>query len=308
MRKWLIIIAPLALIFACGDNTEVEESIELEDFSDRMGYVLGSLNAESIMQSGDKMNDLNKEMLIEGFNENFNEKDCKDCDEVIKQLFGPYFQDFDTAFVDAGSKCLGRKTGSIFYSDMLRMGGLERIDIDMVKIGFKHGVNASDTLIDEATKRTMIQDFIADLNVLNGDKMLEKAKSIDGAEVFENGIVMLTIEEGNGSYPGPTDDVEVEYILTSSLGDTIQSSYEMKKMSGSTDPVALSLNGGVIPGWSYALPKMKQGGKYRIYVPWGLAYGEQGGKESLCFLIELINHGPEGTLLKKQAPVPGGIQ
>lgn len=308
MRKWLIIIAPLALIFACGDNTEVEESLELEDFSDRMGYVLGSLNAESIMQSGDKMNDLNKEMLIEGFNENFNEKDCKDCDEVIKQLFGPYFQDFDTAFVDAGSKCLGRKTGSIFYSDMLRMGGLERIDIDMVKIGFKHGVNASDTLIDEATKRTMIQDFIADLNVLNGDKMLEKAKSIDGAEVFENGIVMLTIEEGNGSYPGPTDDVEVEYILTSSLGDTIQSSYEMKKMSGSTDPVALSLNGGVIPGWSYALPKMKQGGKYRIYVPWGLAYGEQGGKESLCFLIELINHGPEGTLLKKQAPVPGGIQ
>ena len=308
MRKWLIIIAPLALNFACGDNTEVEESLELEDFSDRMGYVLGSLNAESIMQSGDKMNDLNKEMLIEGFNENFNEKDCKDCDEVIKQLFGPYFQDFDTAFVDAGSKCLGRKTGSIFYSDMLRMGGLERIDIDMVKIGFKHGVNASDTLIDEATKRTMIQDFIADLNVLNGDKMLEKAKSIDGAEVFENGIVMLTIEEGNGSYPGPTDDVEVEYILTSSLGDTIQSSYEMKKMSGSTDPVALSLNGGVIPGWSYALPKMKQGGKYRIYVPWGLAYGEQGGKESLCFLIELINHGPEGTLLKKQAPVPGGIQ
>ena len=306
MKKWLI-IAPLGFIFSCGEDTKIEEVLELEDFEDRIGYVLGSLNAESIMQSGEQMNDLNKELLVEGFNENFNENDCSECDDVLMDLFGPYFQDFDTAYIDAGSKCLGKKTGFAFYTDMVRMGGLDKLDLEMVKAGFRHGVNDTDTLIDEAERRTMVQDFITDLNVLNGDKMMAKAKSIDGAQVFDNGIVMLTIEEGSGSYPGATDDVEVEYILTSSLGDTIQSSYEMKKMSGSDDPVALSLNGGVIAGWSYVLPKMKKGGTYRIYVPWDLAYGEQGGKESLCFRIELINHGPQGTLLKQQPPMPGGM-
>jgi hypothetical protein len=46
--------------------------------------------------------------------------------------------------------------------------------------------------------------------------------------------------------------------------------------------------------------KMKKGGKYRVYIPWNLAYGEQMGKESLCFLIELIDYAPEGTFVKPQ--------
>jgi FKBP-type peptidyl-prolyl cis-trans isomerase len=40
---------------------------------------------------------------------------------------------------------------------------------------------------------------------------------------------------------------------------------------------------------------MKVGGKYRIFIPWNLAYGEQQGKESLCFLVELIAVGKEGS-------------
>jgi FKBP-type peptidyl-prolyl cis-trans isomerase len=40
---------------------------------------------------------------------------------------------------------------------------------------------------------------------------------------------------------------------------------------------------------------MKVGGKYRIFIPWNLAYGEQQGKESLCFFVELIATGKEGS-------------
>lgn len=301
MRKWLF-IAPLSLLFACGDSEApvVVEEINLDEYSDRIGYVLGSLNAESILQSGGKMNELNKELLIEGFGNNLSDKDCSDCDDVIMGLFGPYGQDFDTTKIDAGSTCIGRLTGFRFYTDMVGMGGLDKINMEMVKVGFRHGMFESDTLIDETEKRTMVQNFIADVNSLNGEKMIEAAKNEPGAQVFDNGIVMFTLEEGKGAYPDPTDDVEVEYILTNAFGDTVQSSFEMKKANPDAGPVYLSLNGGVIAGWSFVIPKMKVGGKARAYIPWNLAYGEQGGKESLCFFIELKGKGPGGSLVKQQ--------
>jgi hypothetical protein len=262
MRKWLF-IAPLSLLFACGDSETpvVAEEVNLDEYSDRIGYVLGALNAESILQSGGKMNELNKELLIDGFSNNLNDKDCSDCDDVILGLFGPYGQDFDTTKIDAGSTCIGRLTGFRFYTDMVGMGGSDKINMEMVKVGFRHGMYEADTLIDETEKRTMVQNFIADVNSLNGEKMIEAAKKEPGAQVFDNDIVMFTLEEGNGAYPDPKDDVEVEYILTNAFGDTVQSSYEMKKMNPDAGPVYLSLNGGVIAGWSFVIPKMRVGGK-----------------------------------------------
>lgn len=302
-------MAPFALLMACGDSkpTAEEEVVNLESFEDRIGYALGSINAESMINGGIPQFDrLNKEMMSKGFDENLNTTDCSDCEATLLDLYGPYYQDFDSTHVDAGSTCMGRTTAFAFYRDMERMGGLDKINLDLVKVGFRHALNDKDTLIDEAQKREMIQNFILDLNVASGDKMMEAAKQEAGVEVFENGIVMKVIEEGTGGMPGATDDVEVEYILTSSIGDTIQSSYQMKQMTGKTDPVALSLDGGVIPGWSFALPKMKKGGKYQLWIPWNLAYGEQGGKQALSFMIELVNYGPKGTLFTPQPQVPQG--
>lgn len=301
MRKWLF-IAPLSLFFACGEsNSQLDvNEINLDEYSNRIGYVLGSLNAESILQSGGNMDEMNKELLIEGFASNLSDKDCTDCEDVISALFGPYGQDFDTTKIDDGSICIGRLTGFRFYTDMIGMGGNDKINMEMVKVGFRHGMYESDTLIDETEKRTMVQNFISDVNSLNGEKMLEIAKNEPNAKVFDNGIIMFTLEEGKGDYPDPKDDVEVEYILTNAFGDTVQSSYEMKKSNPDAGPVYLSLNGGVIAGWSFVIPKMKVGGKSRAYIPWNLAYGEQGGKESLCFFIELKGRGPGGSLVKQK--------
>ena len=142
--------------------------------------------------------------------------------------------------------------------------------------------------------RFMMTDFMTGLNVTNGKKMMEKAKKIPGIALLEGGIYMETIKAGTGVSPSSSDDVKVHYILTSALGDTIQSSYKGDG-KGNVEPIPLALNGGVIPGWTIAIPKMKVGGKYRIYIPWNLAYGEQQGKESLCFLVELLASGKEGS-------------
>ena len=111
---------------------------------------------------------------------------------------------------------------------------------------------------------------------------------------------METLRPGKGTQPSATDDVKVHYILTSALGDTVQNSYTMKNEAGIIEAVPLQLSGGVIPGWTYVLPKMKKGGLYRVYIPWDLAYGEQQGRESLCFVIELIDHAKTGSFVKPE--------
>ena len=35
-----------------------------------------------------------------------------------------------------------------------------------------------------------------------------------------------------------------------------------------------------------------------LYIPWEMAYGEQEGRQSLCFEIELIARGKKGELVK----------
>jgi FKBP-type peptidyl-prolyl cis-trans isomerase len=301
MKRMFLFILPL-LFIGCGEKTAtVEEVIELKTEKDRLSYVLGAMNAKTIVGTQDaNIARLDMEEVAKGFAENLNNNKPADCEATLTKLFGPNFQDFDSTYAKEGALCLGRLTGYAFFQDITKMGGLSQVDFKMAKIGFRHGLLKKDTLIAETEKQTMIQNFIKDLNVKNGSKMMEKAKKIPGVQVFDNGIVMQVISEGKGGSPSATDDVKVEYILTSAMGDTVQSSYEMKLKSGSKDPVALKLNGGVIPGWTFIVPKMKKGGKYRVYVPWDLAYGEQMGRESLCFVIELIDYAKEGSFVKPQ--------
>ncbi len=307
MKKFLVFAVVALVLSACGGDkaNQEDEVITFSNNKDKVSYVLGSMNAQSLVGSNDKnVERLNKDFIAEGFNMNLNSTKPDNCEETFKKLFGPYYQDFDSTYAKDGAICLGRMTAYSFYRDLKRMDAFGDLNVEYVKKGFLHGLHKKDTIVSQEEKQQLIQSFISDINVRNGNKMMAKAKQIPGIQKFDNGILMQVVQEGKGAMPAPTDDVKVEYILTNATGDTVQSSYAMKKQTGKTEAVALKLNGGVIPGWSYALPKMRKGGKYRIYVPWNLAYGEQGGKESLCFLIELIDFAKEGSFVKEEMQMP----
>jgi len=294
-------IAIVLVLTSCGSKKADEETVELNTFKDKLSYSLGAEQAKMITEAGDpNLDRLNFDDIVLGFNSNLNSKEAvdPDCRNSLTKLYGPYGQDFDTAFVKKGSFCIGRIAGSVFYSGWSKKGVLDQIDMKLAKIGFKHALLKKDTLIDKQLSMTMMKDFLVSINKKSGVKMLAAAKKTSNTRVIDGGIVLETIEEGIGGSPTATDDIAANYILTSAEGDTVENSFQYKIQNG-TDLPAMNL-GQVIQGWTIAFQQMKKGGKYRISVPWNLAYGEQRNCESLKFYIEFNDFGPKGTLKKEE--------
>lgn len=300
---------------ACKNNSEPQqaEKVDLSTFKDKLSYSLGADHAHSISESQDPFFDkYNVDELVKGFEEGLKDENAFDeaCNQTMRNLYGPQGQRFDTAYVVKGSNCLGKLSGIVFQASWKKKGALEKIDIKKAIIGFRHGLIKADTIISRGEQAKMIQNFFEDLNKMNGNAMLEKAKQLPNVKVTPSGIIIETIEEGKGGSPSPTDDVLAHYILMNSMGDTLQSSFEMvEKYHQPLSPFSLQQ---VVRGWQEGMPMMKKGGKYFLYLPFNVAYGEQGMMnpqtkayeiqpfESLKFYIELIDYGKQGTVAPKK--------
>ena len=88
--------------------------------------------------------------------------------------------------------------------------------------------------------------------------------------------------------PGPEDTVEVHYRGTLVDGTEFDSSY------GRGQTVTFGV-GQVIAGWTEALQLMKEGAKYKLYIPPELGYGAGGAGQmigpnaALVFEVELVS-------------------
>lgn len=120
-----------------------------------------------------------------------------------------------------------------------------------------------------------------------GDDFLAANKAKDGVKALPSGLQYKVLSEGNGAQPKPTDQVTVNYRGTLVDGTEFDSSYKRG------EPVTIGVSE-VIKGWSEALPLMKTGAKWQLFVPATLAYGEHGaGREipphaALIFEVELV--------------------
>ena len=121
-----------------------------------------------------------------------------------------------------------------------------------------------------------------------GNIFLAENKKKKGVIESPTGLQYKVIKEGEGSKPAARSNVTVHYEGKLVDGTVFDSSYERGQ------PATLSL-GQVIKGWQEAVPMMKTGSKWQIYVPSELAYGDRsasqliGPASTLIFDIELIS-------------------
>lgn len=130
-------------------------------------------------------------------------------------------------------------------------------------------------------------DQFGDVKV-QGEKFLEDNKSKAGVKITASGLQYIVMKEGKGKQPSQESDVEVHYHGTTPDGTVFDSSVERGE--------SITFNASqVIPGWTEGLQLMKEGAKYKFFIPQELAYGANprpGGPIKpfmpLVFEVELI--------------------
>jgi peptidyl-prolyl cis-trans isomerase len=120
-----------------------------------------------------------------------------------------------------------------------------------------------------------------------GEKYLTENAKKDGVITLPSGLQYQVLQEGNGKSPKATDKVVCHYEGMLVDGTMFDSSIQRG------EPATFPLNG-VIAGWTEGLQLMKEGAKYRFFIPYHLGYGERGAGASippfatLIFDVELI--------------------
>ena len=123
--------------------------------------------------------------------------------------------------------------------------------------------------------RTASTDYFANL------------KGASGVVELPSGLRYEVLEPGTGATPKATDTVRVNYEGRFIDGEVFDSSIER----GTPAEFALTE---VIPGWTEGLQHVRKGGKIRLHVPSGLAYGDEGRPgmppgATLIFEISLLD-------------------
>lgn len=121
-----------------------------------------------------------------------------------------------------------------------------------------------------------------------GNAFLRSNKTKEGVVELPEGLQYMVIKEGTGSQPLVTDSVKAHYKGSLLNGKEFDNSFKRGQ------PFSAPLRS-LIKGWQIALPLMKEGSHWRLWIPSELAYGDRGagsdipGGATLIFEVELIS-------------------
>lgn len=198
--------------------------------------------------------------------------------------------------LDKISYALGLSMGNNF-----RSSGIEKLDVRDFADGVAAVFSGEKPKMTYDEAKAEIQSFfmemerkqqeaaaaIGKVNAEAGEKFLKENGARAEIVTTPSGLQYEVIEEGTGAQPKSTDSVTVHYTGRLIDGTVFDSSVERGA------PATFGVTQ-VIPGWVEALQMMKEGAKWRLYIPSALAYGPNGAggvigpNATLIFDVELI--------------------
>jgi len=182
----------------------------------------------------------------------------------------------------------------------LSRNSINELNYDAFLAGIMDVFEEKDLKMDETEIQPFIRKYFTKLreeeaqkNLEEGQAFLEENKKKDGIIVTESGLQYEVIQEGTGKQPTINDKVKCHYHGTLVDGTVFDSSIDRG------EPAEFALNR-VIDAWKEGIPLMKEGAKFKFYVPTELGYGTRvrpGGpikaNMALIFEVELLEVLPQ---------------
>lgn len=176
----------------------------------------------------------------------------------------------------------------------LKGQGITELDATALTKGLEDVLKGNDLKLQESEIGAMLNAYMQKKAeekskgvIEEGKKFLEENGKRSEVTTLPSGLQYEIIEKGTGAIPTASDQVTTHYTGKLIDGTVFDSSVERGQPA--TFPV-----GGVIKGWTEALQLMPVGSKWKLYIPYDLAYGERGAGaqigpySTLIFDIELI--------------------
>ncbi len=182
----------------------------------------------------------------------------------------------------------------IAIGKQLRGMGLTNLKYEDFNNALKASFEDLPTEMDPKDAQKLITEYLEELSrkaseaaQAAGRKFLEENGKKENIITTASGLQYEVEKEGTGAQPTAEDEVTVHYTGKLLDGTVFDSSVSRG------EPATFPLNR-VIPGWTEGVQLMKEGGKYRFYIPSDLAYGSNGIQgaipphATLIFDVELI--------------------
>lgn len=290
-------IKTFALVFAAATavcNTNVYGQ-NLKNHADSLSYALGVSLQQGLKMQG--IDTLKSDLMCKSVCGSFSDlkqaanPEVANPMAVVNQFMSEKMQQQPiTVKVENFSYALG-----VLVAQNLKQQGLLNEDFiaaafsegfgDSERGAAKMGFEQANQLINNHLQAAASKQF--ESKIAEGKKFLDENGKRPGVVTTPSGLQYEVLKQGVGSSPTSTDQVTTHYHGTLLSGKVFDSSVERGQ------PIDFPVNG-VIAGWTEALQLMKTGAKYRLYLPYNLAYGERGAGgsigpyETLIFDVELL--------------------
>lgn len=184
---------------------------------------------------------------------------------------------------------------------LLQMGLKDKLDITDFAASINDVLQGNPLKVSHQEGQLIVNTFFADMEAKQkaaaaeagkaakqlGEQFLAENAKRSGITTTKSGLQYEVITEGTGRQPKATDTVRCHYEGRLIDGTVFDSSYKRNA------PADFGLQQ-VIAGWTEGVQLMKEGSKFRFYIPYMLAYGEGGAGamippfSALVFDVELI--------------------
>jgi FKBP-type peptidyl-prolyl cis-trans isomerase FkpA len=301
--KYFILFISALVFLSCDSDTDatvVEDKVEIETpkytfttLEQKISYCIGldqGSSAKQYFNSPELKGKFRSFEVKKGMIDYLQGVDLRILPSQLDSIFDLYLipTGVDSSMVSSfdASYAFGVQEGNTLVSSLVARGIDQKMNVDLLVAGIEDGMTNAKPSVSIKDARIEVVSYYSEINKVLGESFLAQNATREDIVVLESGLQYQIFKKGTGITPGLTDSVIVHYTGRFVDGREFESTVP-SKIPAQLTPMS------VIPGWNEGLQLMKEGGQYRFFIPFDLAYGEEGNSRmepftALVFDIELI--------------------